>query len=218
MKLNFDKLREEMVLTQIIERGVRDKATIEAFRKVPREEFLPEDKKELAYFDGPVEIGFCQTISQPFIVALMVSELEPVECLKCLEIGTGSGYETAILLSVGLRVYSVERFKELALFAEKNLEKLNYRGFKIIVKDGTLGLPEYAPFDRIIVSAGAPKIPECLIAQLSKNHGIMIIPVGDRFTQSLLKIIKKRETIEEKSLDYVRFVPLVGKEGWKGEF
>lgn len=203
-----------MVLNQIIRRGIRDKAIIEAFRKVPREEFLPEDLREFAYFDGPIEIGFNQTISQPFIVALMVSELEPLKGLKCLEIGTGSGYETAILLFLGLKVFSVERYRELALNAESNLKKLNFTEFKIFVGDGSLGLPEYAPFDRIIVSASAPKIPDSLVAQLSEEHGIMVIPVGDRFTQSLIKVIKNGKNLEEKFIDYVRFVPLIGKEGW----
>jgi len=211
---DFQKQREEMVLNQLIKRGINDKSVIEAFRKIPREIFIPEKYREFAYFDGPIEIGFGQTISQPFIIALMVSELEPQKGLKCLEVGTGSGYQTAILLHLGLKVYSIERIKELALIATKNLLKLNFKDFNIFVRDGTLGLPEYAPFDRIIVSASAPKIPESLISQLSSNNGIMIIPVGDRHMQNLVKIIKTNHDIQKKNLDYVRFVPLIGKEGW----
>ena len=214
MNCDFQKQREEMVLNQLIKRGIKDKSVIEAFRKIPREEFIPENLREFAYFDGPIEIGFGQTISQPFIIALMVSELEPRKWLKCLEVGTGSGYQTAILLFLGLKVFSIERLEKLALIATKNMLKLNFKDFKIFVGDGTLGLPEYAPFDRIIVSASAPKIPESLISQLSTDHGIMVIPVGDRYMQNLVKIIKTNHGIQEKTLDYVRFVPLIGKEGW----
>ncbi len=215
MLSNFEKLREEMIENQIIKRGIKDAEVIEAFRKVPREDFLPPEKREFAYFDGPVELSLGQTISQPFIVALMVYSLKARKGLKCLEIGTGSGYLTAILLELGLEVYSIERHKELANLALKNLKKFDYKNYKIFVGDGTLGLPEYAPFDRIIVSACAPKIPASLIDQLTENEGIMIIPIGENFSQKLIKITKNKNILGEEFLDYVRFVPLIGKEGFK---
>lgn len=205
--------RVEMVQNQLVKRGINNKKVLDAFLKVPREEFIPPNKVSLSYFDEPVEIGMDQTISQPYIVALMVSELEPKRNLKCLEIGTGSGYQTAILLETGLKVYSVERYKELSLSAGKILTKLKYSNYELFIGDGSLGLPEHAPFNRIIVSAASPEYPKSLINQL-ENNGIMIIPVGDKFSQKLIKITKRDNKIIENFLCYVRFVPLIGNEGW----
>jgi protein-L-isoaspartate(D-aspartate) O-methyltransferase len=205
--------RVEMVQNQLVMRGINNKKVLDAFLKVPREEFIPFKNVSLSYFDEPVEIGMDQTISQPYIVALMVSELEPEKNLKCLEIGTGSGYQTAILLETGLNVYSVERHKELSLSARKILTKLKYSNYELFIGDGSSGLPEYAPFNRIIVSAASPDYPKSLIEQLDDN-GIMIIPVGDKFLQKLVKITKKENKITEDFLCNVRFVPLIGNEGW----
>jgi len=213
MNNDFTALRNEMVCDQLISKGINNNLVLDAFYKVPREEFIPDNNRDLAYRNGPVPIGLDQTISQPYIVALMVSELEPEKNLKCLEIGTGSGYQTAILLETGLIVYSVERYKELFLRAEKILTKLTYNNFYLFIEDGSKGLIEHSPYDRIIVSAASPKIPSSLINQLS-NNGILIIPVGDRYSQKLIKVTKKDNVIQEQFICFVTFVPLIGIDGW----
>jgi len=213
MNNDFTALRNEMVRDQLISKGINNNLVLDAFYKVPREEFIPDNNRDLAYRNGPVPIGLDQTISQPYIVALMVSELEPEKNLKCLEIGTGSGYQTAILLETGLIVYSVERYKELFLRAEKILTKLTYNNFYLFIEDGSKGLIEHSPYDRIIVSAASPKIPSSLINQLS-NNGILIIPVGDRYSQKLIKVTKKDNVIQEQFICFVTFVPLIGIDGW----
>ncbi|MCM8818975.1 MAG: protein-L-isoaspartate(D-aspartate) O-methyltransferase [Candidatus Omnitrophica bacterium] len=212
--MNFEELRRQMVEQQLIKRGIRDKKVISAFLKVPREKFVPESLKEYAYEDGPLSIGEGQTISQPYIVALMTESLKLNGNEKVLEIGTGSGYQSAILAEIGCDVYSVERIEKLAKRAEKILKELNYN-VKIKIGDGTLGWEEYSPFDRIIVTAAAPSIPENLISQLSEKDGRLIIPVGDRFIQDLILVIKRQDIIEKLNLGGCQFVPLIGKEGWK---
>lgn len=214
-KLDFVKMRRMMVERQIISRGIRDKKVIDAFLKVPREKFVPEHMKEYAYEDGPLSIGKGQTISQPYIVALMTEAL----CLegkeKVLEIGTGSGYQAAILAEIGCDVYSVERIPELAISAKKTLKELGYN-VKIKIGDGTLGWMEFAPYDRVIVTAAGPDIPPSLYAQL-KDGGYLIMPVGDRYFQDLILVKKTANRMEKKNFGGCQFVLLKGKEGWKDE-
>jgi len=214
MKIDFNELRRRMVEEQIIARGIKDKKVISALLKVPREEFVPENLKEYAYEDCPLSIGEGQTISQPYIVALMTESLKLSGNEKVLEIGTGSGYQSAILAEIGCEVYSVERIETLAKRAEEKLKKLGYK-VKIKIGDGTLGWEEYSPFDRIIVTASGPEIPKSLLSQLSENEGRLIMPVGDRFFQDLILVIKRKEKIEKINLGGCQFVPLIGKEGWK---
>jgi protein-L-isoaspartate(D-aspartate) O-methyltransferase len=210
----MEELRRKMVEEQIIARGIKDKKVISAFLKVPREEFVPEDLKKYAYIDSPLSIGEGQTISQPYIVALMTEALKLKGGEKVLEIGTGSGYQSAILAEIGCEVYSVERIESLAKKAENILRKLGYN-VKIKIGDGTLGWEEYSPYDRIIVTAAGPKIPDTLLFQLSENEGRLIMPVGDRFFQDLILVIKRGKEIEKINLGGCQFVPLIGKEGWE---
>lgn len=202
-----------MVETQIIARGITDKNVIDAFLKVPREKFVPEKLRVYAYDDGPLSIGEGQTISQPFMVALMTASLGIEKGMKVLEIGTGSGYQSAILSELGCQVYSVERVGVLAEKTGKVLESLGYN-VKIKVGDGTLGWEEFAPYDRIIVTAGGPVIPTHLFAQL-KESGKMIMPVGDTMYQELILVTKKHGRMEKENLGGCQFVPLKGVEGWQ---
>jgi len=211
--MNYEELRKDMVEYQLIRRGIKDRKVIEAFLKVPREEFVPEEMKKNAYEDGPLPIGEGQTISQPYIVALMTEALQLSGKEKVLEVGTGSGYQAAILAEIGCEVFSIERIPTLAERAKKTLEKLGY-SVKIKVGDGTTGWEEFAPYDRIIVTAAGPRIPPSLIKQLSEN-GKLIMPVGDLFSQDLILITKKRGKIVEENLGGCQFVPLKGKEGWE---
>ncbi|HOK55837.1 MAG TPA: protein-L-isoaspartate(D-aspartate) O-methyltransferase [bacterium] len=213
MKKDFENLRREMVETQIVKRGISDKKVIDAFLKVPREEFVPENMKEYAYEDSPLPIGEGQTISQPYIVALMSEALKLKEKDKVLEIGTGSGYQAAILAEIGCEVYSVERIEALAKRAEKTLKKLGYN-VKIKVGDGTLGWEEFSPYDKIIVTAASPEIPDTLLEQLSEKEGRLIIPVGDKYIQDLILVVKTKDKIEKINLGGCQFVPLIGNKGW----
>jgi protein-L-isoaspartate(D-aspartate) O-methyltransferase len=210
----MEELRRKMVEEQIIARGIKDKKVISAFLKIPREEFVPENLREYAYEDTPLSIGEGQTISQPYIVALMTEALKLKGDEKVLEIGTGSGYQSAILAEIGCDVYSIERIESLAKKAESVLKKLGYN-VKIKVGDGTLGWVEYSPYDRIIVTAAGPEIPGPLLSQLSENEGRLIMPVGDRYIQDLILVIKKGKKMEKVNLGGCQFVPLIGKEGWK---
>ncbi len=210
---DFQQAREEMVVYHLIKRGIRDQRVIAAFRKVPRERFVPSQYRKNAYGDFPLPIGFDQTISQPYIVALMVEALSLKSKDRVLEIGTGSGYQTAILAEIVSFVYSVERLPQLAESAGKRLMELGYHNFKINVADGTQGWPEYAPFDAIIVSAAAAKPPASLLKQLSPA-GRMVIPIGDLWEQELILYRNTPSGTVSKSFGGCRFVPLVGKEGW----
>lgn len=214
MEINFDELRIQMVEEQIKKRGIQDKKVISALLKIPREMFVPEELKIYAYEDTPLSIGEGQTISQPYIVALMTEALKLKGKEKVLEIGTGSGYQSAILAEIGCQVYSVERIEKLAERAKKVLEKLGY-DVKIKIGDGTLGWEEFSPYDRIIVTAAGPEIPDTLLSQLSDNEGRLIMPVGDRFIQDLILVIKKGKQIEKINLGGCQFVPLIGEKGWK---
>ncbi len=210
----YQKARERMVNTQIAARGIRDPRVLAAMRKVPRHLFVDEALKDQAYGDYPLPIGEGQTISQPYIVALMTEALELKGPEKVLEVGTGSGYQAAILAELARWVYSIERYPSLAQRAKRILEKLGYHNVIIKVGDGTKGWPEAAPFDAIIVTAAGPKIPEPLLAQL-KDGGRLVMPVGDEWSQYLIKVTKKGDELIKENLGAVRFVKLVGEYGFK---
>jgi protein-L-isoaspartate(D-aspartate) O-methyltransferase len=212
----YKHLREWMVESQIVERGIRDKRVIEVMKKVPRHLFVPEDIIESAYDDRALPIGYGQTISQPYIVALMTELLELKGDNKVLEIGTGSGYQAAILAELVKEVYTIERVEPLAEEAKRRFEKLGLKNIKVYVKDGTEGLPDESPFDKIIITAATPDIPQPLVEQL-KEGGIIVAPVGERYSQYMLKAIKKGKELERSYLIPVAFVPLIGRYGWKEE-
>ncbi|MDQ7032597.1 MAG: protein-L-isoaspartate(D-aspartate) O-methyltransferase [Desulfonauticus sp.] len=211
---DLKKLREKMVKEQIEARGIKDKLVLQAMRKVPRHFFVDEALETQAYADHPLPIGYGQTISQPYIVGLMSQLLQAKPGMKVLEIGTGSGYQAAILAEMGLEVYTVERIENLYSRAKNLFQELGYKTIKTKLDDGTLGWPEYAPFDRIIVTAGAPDVPEPLVDQLA-DPGIMVIPVGYlRKSQNLWKITKHKAEVSKEELGGVMFVDLVGRYGW----
>ena len=207
--------RREMVEKQISSRGVHDTKVINALLEVPREFFVPENMLEFAYNDSPLPIEEGQTISQPYVVALMVEELELVEDDRVLEIGAGSGYAASILSRIAAEVYAVERHPVLAELARQRVGELGYDNVKILCGDGTQGWPEHAPFDAIVVAAGGPEVPQSLLEQLA-IRGRLVIPVGDDLrTQDLLRIKRTGEhKFERESLGHVQFVPLIGSEGW----
>jgi protein-L-isoaspartate(D-aspartate) O-methyltransferase len=202
-----------MVKNQLIARGIKDERVLRAMGKIPRHLFIEEALTGEAYNDHPVPIGEKQTISQPYIVGLMTEALELTGAENTLEIGTGSGYQTAILAELSSRVYTVERIKSLFVNARRLLAQLGYDNILFKAFDGTLGWKEYAPFDAIIVAAGAPGIPEPLTEQLADN-GRLIIPVGDRDSQELVKITRTGETLKRRSLGGCRFVNLIGAYSW----
>lgn len=206
--------RERMVETQIKARGIKDPKVLQAMLKVPRHLFVDEALQDQAYGDFPLPIGEGQTISQPYIVALMTEALELTGNERVLEIGTGSGYQTAILAEIALWVYTIERYHKLAEKAKKILFKLGYKNISFKVGDGTLGWAEASPFDAIIVTAAAPQIPKPLVDQLTEG-GRIVIPVGDEFSQILVKGIKKGDTLKIQELEPVRFVKLIGAYGFK---
>ena len=205
---SFQRQREEMVRAQLAERGIHDPRVLDAMRKVPRHEFVPEAFRQDAYGDHPLPIGEGQTISQPYIVAAMLEHLALEATDRVLEVGTGSGYVTALLSLLSAEVYSVERHAPLALSAESMLRRLEYRNVKIRVGDGTQGWAEYAPFDAILVSAATAEMPPTLFAQL-REGGRMMVPVGPPFSQELQLIFKVSGEPEVKILEGCRFVPLV---------
>jgi protein-L-isoaspartate(D-aspartate) O-methyltransferase len=211
---NYEKERNRMVEEQIMARGVKDERVLAAMRKVQRHEFLPEAIRGMAYQDSALPLGEAQTMSQPYMVALMTEQLELKGNERVLEIGTGSGYQAAVLSELCEKVYTVERIKMLADRARASLDRLGYRSVAIKVYDGTYGWKEMAPFDAIMVTAGAPDVPAPLVEQL-KEGGRMVIPVGERFGQTLLKIVKTPAgPVTERSIPCV-FVPLIGNHGWK---
>lgn len=212
--LDYDKARQRMVDTQIIPRGIMDPRVIQAMCKVPRHRFVEEALHGQAYSDYPLPIGEKQTISQPYVVALMTEALELKGTERVLEIGTGSGYQTAILAELAYKVYSIERINSLVIRARQTLGALGYRNVIVKFSDGTLGWKEESPFDAIIVTAGAPAIPTPLLDQLA-SPGRLVIPVGDRYSQSIIRILKEGDQIREKNLGGVRFVSLIGEYGWE---
>jgi protein-L-isoaspartate(D-aspartate) O-methyltransferase len=206
--------RERMVKTQLVPRGIKNPRVLKVMGKIPRNLFIEEALSGEAYNDHPLPIGHKQTISQPYIVALMTEALELTGDEKVLEIGTGSGYQTAILADLSGKVFTVERIRDLMVKARNILADLGYNNIMFKAFDGTLGWKEYEPYDAIMVTAGAPKIPEPLLDQLA-DGGRLIIPVGNRFSQELIKVTKKNGNIIQKNFGGCRFVDLVGVHGWK---
>ena len=213
--LDLARARERMVQVQIARRGIRDSRVLDAMRCVPREAFVDPGFEEFAYEDGPLPIGEGQTISQPYIVALMIeaAELRPSD--RVLEIGAGSGYAAAVMGQIANRVYAIERYPSLGEAARRRFSSLGYDNIELRVDDGTLGWPEAAPFDAILVAAGGPNVPPRLKQQLAVG-GRLVIPVGSKEReQKLLKITRRSETeFEQEDLGEVMFVPLVGQQGW----
>jgi protein-L-isoaspartate(D-aspartate) O-methyltransferase len=210
----YERQREEMVRKQIEARGVSDPKVLGAMRKVPRHFFISEALWDQAYGDFPLPIGEQQTISQPYIVAEMTQALQPGEKDRVLEIGTGSGYQAAILAEIVFRVYTIERIYPLYVKTRKLFDKLRYHNVVTKYSDGTTGWMDESPFDAIIVTAGAPEIPKFLISQLAVG-GRMVIPVGNHYSQDLIKIYKDEQGIRKHSLGGCRFVKLVGEYGWR---
>jgi len=211
---NYEKERGRMVEEQLLLRGVKDDRVVSAMRKVPRHEFLPEAIRGMAYQDSALPLGEAQTMSQPYMVALMSELLGLKGTERVLEIGTGSGYQTAVLAELCEKVYTVERIKPLAERARANLDRLGYRSVAIKVYDGTYGWKEMSPFDAIMVTAGAPDVPAPLVDQL-REGGRMVIPVGERYGQVLLKVVKTSSgPVTERNIPCT-FVPLIGSHGWK---
>ncbi len=213
---DFKRLRDLMVETQLIPRGIKDKRVLEAMRKVPRHLFVDDSIRYRAYDDMALSIGEDQTISQPYMVATMTELLELKGNEKVLEIGTGSGYQAAVLAEVSREVFTVERIAALAAKADEKFRALGYDNIHVRTSDGTLGWPEESPFDRIIVTAGTPQVPQPLIAQLSED-GIMAAPVGERFSQQLIIIKKSKGVVSEEMHTPCVFVPLIGRYGWQEE-
>lgn len=206
--------RQRMVQTQIAARGVTDARVLAAMGRVPRERFVPATLQANAYDDAPLPIGDGQTISQPFIVAYMVAALGLEGGERALEIGTGSGYAAAVLAEIAAEVYTVERLPTLAKSAAATLAQAGYGRINVRCGDGTLGWPEAAPFDAILVSAGGPDVPTTLRDQLAPG-GRLVMPVGQsRGMQRLLRVIRTSDGFDTQTLDAVRFVPLIGAEGW----
>lgn len=210
----FRIARERMVAQQLAGRGIRDERVLSAMLKVPRHLFVDEALRDQAYGDFPLPIGQGQTISQPYIVALMTELLELKGHEKVLEIGTGSGYQTAVLAELCRFVYSVERISALLFRAKSTLHGLGYSNVHIKLDDGTWGWRDNAPYDAILVTAGAPFVPEPLLEQLS-DPGVMVIPVGDEFSQVLVRIKKLNGVVTQESITGVRFVKLIGEHGWR---
>ena len=211
---NFKRNRQRMVAAQIMARGITDERVLAAISAVPRHFFVDEAMAAEAYEDYPLPIGLGQTISQPYVVALMSQLLEAAPGMKVLEIGTGSGYQAAVLSEMGLDVYSVERMRDLHLRTSALLRKLRYFHIACRLGDGTLGWPEEAPFERILVTAGGPFIPEPLLAQLA-DPGILLMPVGARARmQNLVRVHRQNGEIHREDLGAVSFVDLVGNHGW----
>jgi protein-L-isoaspartate(D-aspartate) O-methyltransferase len=206
--------RLEMLEKQLRRRGINDEKVLAEMDAVPRHEFVPAEFRERAYEDAPLPIGDGQTISQPYIVAAMTAALRIKATDRILEIGTGCGYQAAILSRLGKEVFSVERRPKLAAEASKRLGELGYANVHVHCGDGTLGLQEFAPFDAILVAAAAPSVPKPLLAQLAEG-GRMILPVGDEENQVLQLIEKLGNTILTNTLEGCRFVPLVGYHGWQ---
>lgn len=203
-----------MVEVQLISRGIRDERVLNAFRKVPRHEFVPENIRASAYDDGALPIGEGQTISQPYMVAIMTELLKLKGNEKVLEVGTGSGYQAAILAELSRKVYSIERIAILSDRAKKILEKTGYSNIEFIVGDGTEGYAKEAPYDGIVVTAGCPDIPRPLVDQLAEG-GRLVLPVGETFLQTLTVVTKEKGKIRTEGSIGCVFVPLVGKYGWK---
>ena len=206
--------RQWMVESQIRRRGVTDSRVLAALGKVPRHRFVPQHLWDQAYNDYPLPIGEDQTISQPYIVALMTEALELTGQEKVLELGTGSGYQAAILAELAAQVFTIERLSSLAHVAERTLAGLGYTNVMVLVTDGTLGWPEEAPFDAILVTAGSPQVPPPLVEQLAME-GRLVIPVGDKYSQTLTRVRRTPDGLKHEYLGGCRFVKLIGRHGWQ---
>jgi len=214
MTHDYRLARERMVKNQLIPRGIADENVLQTMGKIQRHLFVEEALAGEAYNDHPLPIGYKQTISQPYIVALMTEALELTEKDKVLEIGTGSGYQTAILAELSANVYTVERIEPLLERSKTLLLSLGYRNIYFKAYDGTFGWADFAPFDAIIVTAGAPKVPDPLLKQLA-DGGRMIIPIGNKYSQDLIKVTRAKDRFVEENLGGCRFVDLIGEHGWK---
>jgi len=212
--IKYERQREEMVQQQIAARGITDAKVLAAFRKVPRHLFVSEALRDQAYGDYPLPIGEQQTISQPYIVAEMTQALELNNDDRVLEIGTGSGYQAAILAEIVYRVYTIERIRTLYVQTRNLLDKLKYHSIVMRCSDGTSGWHDEGPFDAIIVTAGAPEVPEKMLDQLVEG-GRMVVPVGNQHSQELIKFTKNKNGIHKSNLGGCRFVKLIGAHGWK---
>ena len=206
--------RRNMVERQLRARGINDPHVLTAMSEIPRHAFVPPNLRSEAYIDYPLPIGDGQTISQPYIVALMTAALAPRPTDKVLEIGTGSGYQTAILAKLTRTVFTVERAGSLSRTAQQRLNGLGYENVHFIVGDGTLGLSQSAPFHKILATGSLPEIPQKLLNQLSEN-GILVAPVGERTLQQLLRVQRTGSTFERQNLGTCCFVPLIGEAGWR---
>jgi protein-L-isoaspartate(D-aspartate) O-methyltransferase len=211
---NLESQRRQMVDRQIHARGVEDRLVLESMRRVPRHVFVAKEYADSAYADRPLPIGHGQTISQPYMVAVMTEALKLTGRERVLEVGTGSGYQAAILAEIVDHVVSLERLPELAEVAEATLKQLGYANVEIIVADGSRGYTARSPYDGIIVTAGAPDVPAVLTEQLA-DGGRLVIPVGNSFQQTLSRVTKKGDTQDVERLEGCVFVPLIGEYGWK---
>lgn len=211
---DYAEARKRMVERQLAARGISDLRVLSVMNEVPRHLFVPEDLKSEAYDDNPLPIGFGQTISQPYMVGLMTELLALEGAERVLEIGTGCGYQAAVLSQLCDWVYTVELIPSLSEVARKTVALCGYENVSFKVGDGTLGWPNEAPFDGIVVTAGAPDIPQTLVDQLTMG-GRLVIPVGDRFSQTLKRIVRTRTGLQIESHTGCRFVDLVGEHGWK---
>ena len=209
----FDEARERMVEEQLRARGLRDERLLAAFRKVPRHLFVPPELQRDAYTDHPLPIGEGQTISQPYIVALMTHHLRLHGHERVLEIGTGSGYQTAILADLALEIFSVERLPVLLTRVQERLQTLGYLNVRLSPGNGSLGWPERAPYDAILVGAAAPDIPAPLLEQLGEQ-GRMVLPIGSTQTQMLVQVEKRHGLVSQRDIASCVFVPLLGERGW----
>ena len=212
--MKFQRLRNEMVTKQIIARGINDPRVVAAMRTVPRHLFVSEAMMDQAYGDFPLPIGEQQTISQPYIVAEMTQALQLTPDDRVLEIGTGSGYQAAVLAQIAFRVYTIERIYSLYTRTRKLFDRLRYHNIVTRYSDGTTGWRDEGPFDAIIVTAGAPEVPAVLLSQLAMD-GRMVIPVGDRHSQDLIRLHRDEQGIHQTNLGGCRFVKLIGEHGWK---
>ena len=210
----YEEERMKMVQMQLIRRGITDVNVLETMKKVPRHRFVPEKLAESAYGDCPLSIGEGQTISQPYMVALMTQCLELTGCEKVLEVGTGSGYQTAILAELSGKVYTMERVEDLSCRAAGILKEFGYANIRFRVGDGSEGWSEFAPYDGVMVTAGSPGIPEPVVRQLAEK-GRIVIPVGGEYSQDLVAGREKKAGLEKRTVCGCTFVPLVGKYGWR---
>lgn len=213
----YARWRNRMVDEQLVKRGINDRRVLDAMRVMPRHAFLSEEFKPQAYEDRPAPIGEGQTISQPYIVAFMTERLRLKPHHTVLEIGTGSGYQTAILCHLSHFVYSIERVSRLADQAGERIGDLGYNNIEIYVGDGSQGLPDQATFDRIMVTAAVPRLPNVLCSQLDKHGGHMILPIGDEELQELTLVTRRGDRFSSRTLLRCRFVPLIGRYGFDND-